>query len=114
VKWYYSYILRYSIYFSSSKHVRQADFDFDHLALELDEQEIFRPSHFDKENRMPHLNLQKLFDRLNDIIDAQSAVKESSETNEDEEYYPWKKEDVEKLTSLAMNDDDSGNPTECE
>ena len=92
-----------------SRHVRSSNFDFDHFAHTLDEHEIFRPSHFEDEERMPHLNLQKFFDRLNDLVDAQLAIKKSFETNEDSEYYPWKKEDVEKITSLAMNDEESGN-----
>ena len=83
------------------------------MANTLDEHEIFRPSHYQNEKRTPHLNLQKFFDRLNDAVDAQLALKKSSETNEDSEYYPWKKEDVEKITSLAMNDEDSEDITEC-
>ena len=63
---------------------------------------------------MPHLDLKKFFEKLNDIVSAQSALKEASKTEEDE-YYPWKKEDVEKLTKLAMNDEDTQSevPTEC-
>ena len=92
-----------------SRHVRSSNFDMDHLAHTLDEHEIFRPSHFqDEKRRMPLLNLQKFFDRLNDVVDSQLALKKPSETNEDSEYYPWKKEDVEKITSLAMNDEESG------
>ena len=62
--------------------------------------------------RIPHPDLAKFFDRINDFAD-QSALKKEME--EDSEYHPWKKEDVEKLTNLAMNDENalSGVPTQC-
>ncbi|CAB4021080.1 arachidonate 5-lipoxygenase-like, partial [Paramuricea clavata] len=90
-----------------SIHVRPSKFDFGHLARELDEQDIFGQD----ERGVPHLDLAKFFDRINDFAD-QSAMKK--EIEEDSEYHPWKKEDVEKLTNLAMNDENvvSEAPTE--
>ncbi|CAB4020417.1 Hypothetical predicted protein, partial [Paramuricea clavata] len=91
----------------NSRHVRSSKFDFDHLARELDEQEIFTQ----EERGIPHLDLAKFFDRINDFAD-QSPLKK--EIEEDSEYRPKKKEDLEKLVILAMIDENalSGVPTE--
>ena len=108
---YHTYFLKTNqfIHFTcSSRHVRPSKFDFGHLAHELDEEGIFTQD----ERGIPHLDLAKFFDRINDFAD-QSALKK--EIEEDSEYHPWKKEDVEKLTNLAMNDENavSEAPTEC-
>ena len=110
------FLFIFIIYFIySSKHVRRTNFDYDHLVRTLDEREIFTPVNFEEERAMPHLDLKKFFERVNDIVGDKSALKEDSKTEEDSEYHPWKKEDVEKLTNLAMNDENTQSefPSEC-
>ena len=92
----------------SSRHTHNQHFDFDHFARLLNQRDIFTIVHSDdEERRLPHLNLKAFFERLNEAVDAQLAKRDSSKNEEDAEYYPWKKEDIEELTNLAMNDENS-------
>lgn len=88
-----------------STHVRPLRFDFDHLARTLDEPKVFQ----ERRNILstPRLDLAKFFEKINDHVETQSALKEDSKIEEDSEYYPWKKRDIEKITSLSTTDDES-------
>lgn len=80
------------------------------MARTLNEREIFQ----EKRDFQPsRLDLGKFFEKVNEYVETQSAFTNDSENDEDWEYHPWKKEDIEKLTSLSMNDETSEAQGEC-
>lgn len=48
--------------------------------------------------------MKKYFQRLNEFVGGQSALSEGSEPEENSEYHQMK-EDAEKITNLAMKDE---------
>ena len=91
--------------FCRSTHVRPSRFDFDHFARTLDEPKVLQ----ERRNILstPRLDLANFFEKINDYVETQSALKEDSKVEEDSEYHPWTKRDIEEITSLSTTDDES-------
>ena len=91
--------------FCRSTHFRPSRFDFDHFARTLDEPKVFQ----ERRNILstPRLDLANFFEKINYYVETQSALKEDSNVEEDSEYHPWKKSDIEEITSLSTSDEES-------